>query len=285
MICNFCNNKTSKEWLSIKQYDMLVHGFLVSIKNVQRLFIKPSPSNSFMEVFEKEWNAFQFADYQLMNKVIRSPYSLVPVFEDKYRKNLPDFLRPHENEYQELKNAIRQFLSIRHLIYSLRTKSDNEKLNEFPFVHEQRDVYEWKIGETVVVEMDKTLVLCNLQIEDEFQTRYVVLDPEFFILVAPDFDDVPLKKIRIEIKAPQKNIQTKIDFRDLKRLTIGISELTDKGEEIYNSFLLHFESAYSWRSVKKTIDDNKKSQIRFLDTLINSYFDQCIEDVQDEDAI
>jgi hypothetical protein len=224
---------------------MLVHGFLVSIKNVQRLFIKPSPSNSFMEVFEKEWNAFQFADYQLMNKVIRSPYSLVPVFEDKYRKNLPDFLRPHENEYQELKNAIRQFLSIRHLIYSLRTKSDNEKLNEFPFVHEQRDVYEWKIGETVVVEMDKTLVLCNLQIEDEFQTRYVVLDPEFFILVAPDFDDVPLKKIRIEIKAPQKNIQTKIDFRDLKRLTIGISELTDKGEEIYNSFLLHFESAYS----------------------------------------
>jgi hypothetical protein len=209
----------------------------------------------------------------------------VPVFEEKYREKLPIYLKPHENDLQELKNAIQQFLTIRYLLYHLKWNTEEEKISEFPFVHEHRDVYDWKVNDSIVVEMDKTLVLCNLQIGNELMIRYVVLDPEFFILIEPDFEDVPLKTIRIEIKAPLKNIDTKTDFRDPKRLTIGISELNSIGEEVFNKFILHFESAYSWRSVKKTIDDNKKNQLRFLDTLINSYFDQWIEEVQDDDAI
>ena len=99
--------------------------------------------------------------------------------------------------------------------------------------------------------------------------RYVVLDPEFFILIKPNIEKKTLKSIRIEIKAPLKTIDTKTDFRDQKRLILGINELTEKGEELYHQFLIHFENPYSCRSVKKTIDENKKSQKKFLDTLIN----------------
>jgi hypothetical protein len=202
-------------------------------------------SNNFMEVFEKQWNNFKFVDYEVLNKVIRSPWALVPVYEDKFKNKIPPFLKSHENELQELKNALDQFLTLRHMIYHLKWRTDFEKIKDFPFVHEHRDVYDWNIGDTIVVEMDKTLVLCHLQIGNSLEIRYVVLDPEFFILIEPDFEDVPLKSIRIEIKAPLKNIDTKTDFRDPKRLTLGIAELSDNGEELYNKFLLHFESAYS----------------------------------------
>lgn len=246
----------------------------MSIKNIKRLYVKPNLNNAFMELFEKKWNNFKFIDYELLNRVLRSPWSLVPVFEEKFRAKLPAFLKPSDNDLQELKNAIDQYLTLRHMIYHLKFKADLEKIKDFPFVHEHRDVYDWNIGDTIVVEMDKTLVLCSLQIGNTLELRYVVLDPEFFILIEPDFEGSPLKTIRIEIKAPLKSIETKTDFRDQKRLVIGIAELTESGEEIFNQFLIHFESPYSCRSVKKTIDDNKKNQKRFLDALINSYFDQ-----------
>lgn len=278
---------------------MLIDAYLLSIKNITRLYAKPLLNNAFLEIFEEQWTSFKFVDYEILNKVIRSPWSLVPVFEEKYRSKLPAFLKPSENELQEMRNAIQQFLTLRHMIYlkttfsvnqssigkNIKGNSEEEKANDFPFAHEHRDVYDWKLGETIEVELDKTLVLCNLQIGNSLEIRYVVLDPEFFILIEPDFNDSPVKTIRIEIKAPLKNIDTKTDFRDPKRLTIGISELTDQGEEILNKCTLHFESAYSCRSVKKTIDDNKKNQKRFLDTLIQSYFEKCIDDLQDEDAI
>lgn len=152
-----------------------------------------------MEVFEKQWKDLKFVDYEILNKVVRSPWSLVPVFEEKYRNNLPVFLKPHENEYQELKNAVQQFLRLRYMLYHLKFHSldiNTDKINEFPFVHEHRDVYDWSEGDTIDVEMDKTLVLCNLQLGNNLEIRYVVLDPEFFIMIEPGFEDVHLKTIQ-----------------------------------------------------------------------------------------
>ena len=203
-----------------------------------------------------------------MNKVIRSPWCLVPVYEDKFKSKLPDFLKTHENELQELKDSIDQYLTLRYMIYHLKFNTDLDNHQGFPFEHEHRDVYDWSVGD-IITDINKTLVLCNLQIGNNLEMRYVVLDPEFFILIEPNFEDTSLKSIRIEIKAPLKTIDTNTDYRDQKRLIIGINELTDQGEELYHQFLFHFESPYSCNSVKKTIDDNKKNQRRFLDALIN----------------
>ena len=249
------------------------------------MYAKPTLNTAFMEIFEKTWNEFKFVDYETLNKVVKSPWSLVPVFEERYKHKLPAFLKPHDNELQELKNAIEQYLTIRHMINVLKWRADPDKMNEYPFVNEKRDVYDWNVGDTVHVEMDKTLVLCNMQLGNSLEMRYVVLDPEFFILIEPEFEGKPNKSIRIEVKAPLKNIDTMTDFRDHKRLIVGISELSEDGEERHHKFLLHFENQYSCRSVKKTIDDNKKNQQQFFDALINSYFEQCIEEVQDDDAI
>ena len=259
--------------------------FLLQLSILNKLYLKPTLSNTFIEIFEQEWKNFKFIDHELLNKVINSPWSLVPVFEEKFRKKLPNFLKPPENELQELIYATQHFLTLRFMIYNLKWRQGSAKLNEYPFKVQERDVYKWNICDKVVVENDKTLVLCNLQIDNQLEIRYVVLDPEFFILIEPDFEDVPLKTIRIEIKAPLKNIETQTDSRNPKKLTIGISELTDKGEEIYHKFMLHFENALNWKSVRKTIEDNKKQQKKYLDVQFHSFFDRWSEEVQDEDAI
>ena len=72
--------------MSLKQYDILVEAFLLSIKHIKKLYLKPLLNNSFIEIFEQEWKNFKFIDHELLNKVINSPWSLVPVFEEKYRK-------------------------------------------------------------------------------------------------------------------------------------------------------------------------------------------------------
>ena len=79
-------NRNLTEWMSLKQYDILVEAFLLSIKHIKKLYLKPLLNNSFIEIFEQEWKNFKFIDHELLNKVINSPWSLVPVFEEKYRK-------------------------------------------------------------------------------------------------------------------------------------------------------------------------------------------------------
>ncbi|CAI2383715.1 unnamed protein product [Moneuplotes crassus] len=282
--CGLCYSKKGVDCLSIKQFDMLVDAFLKTIKNIKKLYSKKSLNIVFIDVFEKQWRAFKFIDHELLNKVIRSHWSLVPLYEEKYKSKLPAFLKLYENDLQELNNAIDQFLTLRYMIYYLKFKVDLTKPQNYPFEHEHRDVYDWNIGD-VITEINKTLVLCNIQINNSLQMRYVVLDPEFFILIEPGFEGSNLKSIRVEIKAPLKTIDTQMDFRDKKRLHIGISELTETGEELYHPFIFHFESFHSCKSIKKTIDDNKKNQKKFLDALINSFFDQSINEVQDEDGI
>ena len=49
--------------------------------------------------------------------------------------------------------------------------------------------------------------------------------------------------------------------------------------------MLHFENALNWKSVRKTIEDNKKLQKKYLDVQFNSFFDHWAEEVQDDDAI
>lgn len=253
---------------------MLVDAFAICVKNIKRLFEKPVVKLFFMDMFEREWSNFVFIDYENLNKVVKSPWSLVPVFEEKHRKKLPDFLKPAIDLYQETKNALQQFLSLRHMILHFQWRSGIEKLKEFPFKFEERDVYSWKIGEHYVVQNDKTLVLCSLQIGETFDLRYVVLDPEFFILIEPYFKEDNHKTIRIEIKAPLEKIDFKIDSYDNKRLTITINEVTEKGELNQNTFLMHFESSPNCRSVRKTIEDNRKIKKYFQDTLIVSFLDR-----------
>lgn len=137
---------------------MLVDAFLKTVKNIKRLYAKKSLNIVFIDVFEKQWKSFKFIDHEVLNKVVRSHWSLVPLFEEKYKPKLPEFLKPHENDLQELNNAIDQFLTLRYMIYYLKFNADLTKPQNYPFEHEHRDVYDWNIGD-VITEINKTLVL------------------------------------------------------------------------------------------------------------------------------
>ena len=272
--CNLCYNKNLTECLTSPQYETLIDAFVMSVRHIKQLYSKPEVKIFFMDMFEKEWHNFVFIDYETLNKVVKSPWALVPVFEEKHRKKLPVFLKPAIGLYEETMSSIRQFLSLRHMVFHLQNRPGMDKLKEFPFKFEERDVYDWKIGQEVSAENDKTLVLCSLEIENEYELKYVVLDPEFFILIEPNFNGDEHKTILIQVKAPLDKVDLKVDGYDPKRVTITIKEVNPEGQLVNNKLMLHFENNTNARSVRKTIEDNKKIKKYFVDTLINTFFDQ-----------
>jgi hypothetical protein len=104
----------------------------------------------------------------------------------------------------QVKDYIHRFLTLAHLIQKFNPNSKIAIFDEYPFKFEGRDVYNWEVNDTIVVDEDKTLVLCYLNEGKYSYARYIVLDPEFFILSEPSFDEGPLKTIKVKIQLSLK---------------------------------------------------------------------------------
>lgn len=92
--------------------------------------------------------------------IMKNPWILLPSEDDeRYSEYLPDYLaKPSETAVvHNLKDAIRRFFVLSELLYTLK-KSKKSWKKEYPFRFETRDVYKWNVGETIVVDDDKTLI-------------------------------------------------------------------------------------------------------------------------------
>ena len=152
---NFWYNKNISECLSDKQFDILNEAYINSIMNIKKLYQKPLLYWRFMEVFLSEWNNFEFIDHDLLIKTATNPWSIIPVFEEKFKEQLPDCLQIPHNELEELKYAINRFLILRMMIITLKLKYNTEVMSVYPFEVHKRDVDQWNIGEHVDVAADK----------------------------------------------------------------------------------------------------------------------------------
>lgn len=83
-------------------------------------------------------------------------------------------------------------------------------MKDFPISTEERDVYMWREGECVIMDQAKKYLLCNQKQGKKMTICYVVLDPEFFIMVTPNFETEE-ERIRIEKKKCLKNVEAFID--------------------------------------------------------------------------
>lgn len=53
--------------------------------------------------------------------------------------------------------------------------------------------------------------------------RYVMIDPEFFILIEPDFSIQNEHRIIIQLKVPLQHVETVIDKDDPRNLNVGFA--------------------------------------------------------------
>lgn len=200
----------------------------------------------------------------------------------RIRNNLPDVLKTSETKVQQIKDQIQRFLTLGHLLNKLNTQKQVLIFKDYPFKFEGRDVYSWQIGDAICVDEEKTLVLCNIIEGKTALTRYIILDPEFFILAEPSFDEGPYKTVRIWMKYSLKNIKVDQDPKKASKMQVGIYEYDHDGEWKYSYFILSFENSVNMGASKKTIENNQKQQGEFIDTQVHSFFDYCLDSIDEE---
>lgn len=227
----------------------------------------------FLPVFESLWNTFQFDDHNALIKITKNPWSLVSVYDEKYKDDLPDYLKQDLSKIRVLKDTINKFIALGKILYSLKKKKITP-FDEYPFKFEGRDVYYWRIGDIITVDDDTlTLVYCHIKIGKYGYTRYIVMDPEFFLLVEPEQDTGDQKTVALRTKEPLRNIRFTSEGSDSKIVSVGVYTYDSEGEKSFNEFQLIFENSINLKSVKRTLEDNKKQQLHFLSTQVDSFFD------------
>ena len=55
------------------------------------------------------------------------------------------------------------------------------------------------------------MILCNVRLSGKMYVRYVLLDPEFFLLVEPDFSQGEDYKIKVHQKITLKSVECLVD--------------------------------------------------------------------------
>ena len=92
-----------------------------------------------------------------------------------------------------LKARIRVFWLLRFLVLFL-TRYDSElnrRIKTNPMLAEQRDVEKWTEGQRVKLGNQAVdSVLCVIRLNQKMVVRHVLLDPEYFLLVEVDQEDM-----------------------------------------------------------------------------------------------
>ena len=141
-----------------------------------------------------------FADTQEIKKIIQNPMILVPVLDETCAKYMPDVLKSPDSDLAILRDQIHIFMCLRHMVTHFKWRGGTENTKEFPISVEEREVYKWQEGMSIPMDATKQYVLANKKDIKKMVPCYVVLDPEFFILVSPDFENKLDNMIKIEFK-------------------------------------------------------------------------------------
>lgn len=93
-----------------------------------------------------------------------------------------------------------------------------------PIAREQTPIHTWvKDGSYQLPSVNVELILCNQRVNKKMCVRYVMIDPEFFILIEPDFTVQNENRIIIHQKVPLKYVESLVDKSDPRNLVIGFA--------------------------------------------------------------
>jgi hypothetical protein len=100
-------------------------------------------------------------------------------------------------------------------------------MKENPIPKEEREVFNWIVGQSYEAGQDVELVLCNIKANGKMNVRYAIVDSEFFMLVEPDFTSISGQnyKVKIQIKQPLKLVEAMIDKTEPRNLIVGLVTL------------------------------------------------------------
>lgn len=93
-----------------------------------------------------------------------------------------------------------------------------------PISREFTPIHTWeKEGSYLLPSVNVELILCNQRVNKKMCVRYVMIDPEFFILIEPDFSVKNENRIVIHQKVPLRHVESMVDKGDDRNLQIGFA--------------------------------------------------------------
>ena len=145
-----------------------------------------------------------------------------------------------------------------------------------PISREKTPVHSWETGQSYQLpSVNVELILCNERVNRKMCVRYVLIDPEFFILIEPDFSNQTENRIIIHYKVPLKHVESLIDKSDARNLMLGFAVIQSSQQWTTKEILIYFENTVKCSYVKNMLDHTKKTFKQQQIQKVNLFLDKC----------
>ena len=146
------------------------------------------------DLIEEEFNDFKFhgvldSILKETQNLLRNPLLILPSEHlGLINRRIPSQLEYPEKLPDILRVKIKIFLTLRYLVTHLALPPQPVKNEINPITREQTVIHSWEKSKSYVLPtVNVELILCNERVSKNMCIRYVMIDPEFFILLEPDF--------------------------------------------------------------------------------------------------
>ena len=128
-------------------------------------------------------------------------------------------------------------------------------------------IHTWEEGGSYLLpSVNVELILCNQRVNKKMCVRYVMIDPEFFILIEPDFSVQNENRIIIHQRVPLRHVESLIDKQDARNLIVGYAvffpqnqSAAQQAQFTTQEILLYFENHSKCSYLKNMLDHTKKT--------------------------
>jgi len=125
---------------------------------------------------------------------------------------------------------------------------------------EESEFVRWQEGQSYDISSAIEPILCNVRIKGKMHVRYVLSDPEFFLLIEPEQAREGEYKVKVHLKVILKHVESMVDRNEPRNLIVGFATFEKQSAKpIIEEMLLYFENTHKCTFVKNLIDANKKA--------------------------
>ena len=150
---------------------------------------------------------------------------LQQINDRQINRKIPTQLQYSSKSIEILTVKIQVFLSLRYIVSilggtklqgdSLIKELDYQGIDVNPIAREQRVIDLWEErGSYQLPSINVELILCNQKLNKKMQVRYVMIDPEYFILIEPDFTVQNENRIKVHQRVPLRHVESLVDKND-----------------------------------------------------------------------
>jgi len=256
--------------LSSYESSLLKIAYVTACKNLEEIARTPEILQEFFPLFNEEWAVF----YDFSSRRVRKHDQLLQDaallwgMQDDPKVIISEFIRLPFSEHDTAKSYIKVFLSLKQAYGKIFKSEENEK---FPFPEEIKENV--PAGPLVVLSDSQKLVTCQQKIEKIMQTRYIIEDPIYFIMIELDYTWLQTAKLVKRVRLTELHFA--LDITEPRKLCIYIIKNSSKfKKEQPEEIILYFDDINMCSHIKKKLEESRAKIYKRQDEKLFKYFSE-----------